>query len=172
MLKKQIICSYASVNNFYLMTTQLSYRAHTLHASPISYLGSVRMRPSLEVDDPVGVTRAGFCVFLHRPLLGRRRRHAGVLTQLHVRVLGGQAGREANVLPHQPPAAAPGEESTFICSTPRQKKKIPAKTRRKLYVFIKHNGVTGGWVNSRFIIITVLLHVKVKEVQTLEFSHS
>lgn len=72
-----------------------------------SHLGSVRMRPSLEVDNTIGVTRARFCVFFHRPLLGHCRRLVGVLTQLHVRVLGGQAGCEANVLPDQPPTAAP-----------------------------------------------------------------
>lgn len=72
-----------------------------------SHLGSVWMRPSLEVDDTIGITRARFCVFFHRPLLGHCRRLVGVLTQLHVRVLGGQAGREANVLPDQPPTAAP-----------------------------------------------------------------
>lgn len=65
----------------------------------IAYLGSVRMRPSLEVDDTIGVTGARLCVFLHRPLLGHGRRQARVLTQLHVRVLGGQAGGEANMLP-------------------------------------------------------------------------
>lgn len=40
---------------------------------------------------------------------------------------------------------------------------------------IKHNGVTGCWpFNSRVVVVvvTALLHVKVKEVQTLEFSHS
>lgn len=71
------------------------------------------MRPSLEVDDTIGVAGARFCVLLHRPLLDRRRRQAGVLTQLHVRVLGGQAGSEANMLPDQPPAAAPDEDTTL-----------------------------------------------------------
>lgn len=74
-----------------------------------SHLGSVWMRPSLEVDDTIGITRARFCVFFHWPLLGHRRRLVGVLTQLHVRVLGGQAGREANMLPDQPPTATPNK---------------------------------------------------------------
>lgn len=116
-------------------------------SAPISYLGSVRMRPSLEVDDAIGVTRACFCVFLHRPLLGHRRRQAGVLTQLHVRVLGGQAGREANMLPHQPPAAAPDEHSTLFAFVhllhASGSKIIPMKT-----------------IWNYFMIITVRLHIK------------
>lgn len=74
-----------------------------------SYLGSVWMRPSLEVDDTIGVSRARFCVFFHWPFLGRWSRQAGVFTQLHIRVFGGQAGCEANMLPDQAPTAAPGE---------------------------------------------------------------
>lgn len=74
-----------------------------------SYLGSVWMRPSLEVDDTIGVSRARFRVFFHWPFLGRWSRQAGVFTQLHIRVFGGQAGCEANMLPDQAPTAAPAE---------------------------------------------------------------
>ncbi len=73
----------------------------------LSYLGSVWVRPSLEVDDAIGVTGARLCVFFHRPLLHCRHGQAGVFTQLHVWVLRGQAGSEANMLPDQPPTAAP-----------------------------------------------------------------
>lgn len=65
------------------------------------------MRPSLEVDDSVGVGGTGLRVLLHRPFLRRWRGQPGRLTQLHIRVLGGQAGREADVLPDQAPTAAP-----------------------------------------------------------------
>lgn len=72
-----------------------------------SYLGSIGVRASLEVNDTIGVSGASLCVFFHRPLLQLRRGPAGALSRPHVRVLVGQAGREANVLPHQTPAAAP-----------------------------------------------------------------
>lgn len=72
-----------------------------------SYLGPVGMRASLEVDDPVGVGGTGLCVFFHRPFLRRWSRKADVLTQLHIRVFGGQAGCEANMLADQAPTAAP-----------------------------------------------------------------
>lgn len=90
------------------------------------------MRPPLEVDDTIGVTRARFCVFLHRPLLGRRRRQAGVLTQLHVRVLGGQAGSEANMLPDQPPAAAPDDDRTsLVYCTQLSSEMVPIKIKMR-----------------------------------------
>lgn len=78
-----------------------------------SYLGSVWMRPSLEVDDTIGVSRARFCVFFHWPFLSRWSRQAGVFTQLHIRVFWGQAGCEANMLPDQASTAAPGAGNRF-----------------------------------------------------------
>lgn len=82
------------------------------------YLGSVRMRPSLEVDDTIGVRGALLCVFFHWPFLQLRHGQGGVFTQLHVRVHRGQAGCEANMLPHQPPTAAPWNEQNHcnICT--------------------------------------------------------
>lgn len=71
-----------------------------------TYLGSVWVRPSLEVDDTIGISWTCFCVFFHRPLLWIRQ--AGIFTQLHIRVLCGQAGCEAGMLPNQPSTAAPG----------------------------------------------------------------
>jgi len=71
-----------------------------------SHLGSVRVRAALEVDDAVGIAGARLRVLLHRPLLQLGHGQVGAVTQLHVRVLGGHAGREADVLPHQPSTAA------------------------------------------------------------------
>lgn len=72
-----------------------------------SYLGSVGVRPSLEVDGTIGVSGTLLCVFFHRPHLQLWRGQVGVFTQLHVRVLRGQGGSKANMLAHQPPTAAP-----------------------------------------------------------------
>ena len=77
----------------------------------VFHLGSVGVGPSLEVDDAVGVSGALLRVFVHGPLLQLRQRGVGVFSQLHVRVLHGQAGREASVLPHQASTAAPEWET-------------------------------------------------------------
>lgn len=82
-----------------------------------SYLGSVGVRPSLEVDDTIGISGARLCVFFHRPLLQLRHGQVGIFTQLHVRVLRGQAGSEANMLPDQTPTAAPRRQNTSTFNT-------------------------------------------------------
>lgn len=161
-----------------------------------SHLGSVWMRPSLEVDDTIGVTRARFCVFFHRPLLGHCRRLVGVLTQLHIRVLGGQAGREANVLPDQPPTAAPDKNrivklavqwSSYLLHTCRSVFKLSSYkaftcwsadhlkrgkwgTRDNCSLVQKKKRGGAQFLNATIlcldVTILVLLHIESKEVNT------
>lgn len=79
-----------------------------------SYLGSVRVRPSLEINDAISVTGAGLCVLFHRPLLQLGHGQVGVVPRRHVRVLCGQAGCEADMLPHQTSTAASSKRGTRV----------------------------------------------------------
>lgn len=143
-----------------------------------SHLGSVWMRPSLEVDDTIGVTRARFCVFFHRPLLDHRRRLIGVLTQLHVRVLGGQAGCEANVLPDQPPTAAPDKNRillNWLSNDHRVYYTCQLSSYKTLTCCIcKKKKKRGGaqFLNATILCLDVttldLLHIESKEVKTFQ----
>lgn len=135
-----------------------------------SYLGSVRVRPSLEVDDTIGVSGARLCVFFHRPLLHCGHGQVGVFTQLHVRVLRGQAGREANMLPHQPPTAAPWgwtasllieSTITYLFNSIYLSSNL-AQDKQQIKLHINNSTFKLCWVYDTFVITVRYRYSKVK----------